>query len=180
MLSRNLFLVLFFPDRAAACELSNFSQLEIEVLDMRMWTYLKLLRLFCHALFNSTRIFTHLKIISSPPLKSMPSWTTSPSLTGNGFDSMLGWLSLMWLRNVPEELCTSLINHCPFSHQNSQCFRLTTFDLNPTGADEGAFAGGLGMISRSEYLPTLIISSSLGRVLEVGGNASDGLVERRS
>lgn len=46
-------------------------------------TYLKVLSLFCHPLLSSRRIFTQRKIISSPPLKSIPSWTMSPSLTGN-------------------------------------------------------------------------------------------------
>ena len=111
---------------------------------------LKLLRLFCHDRLHSIRILTHRNIISSPPRKSIPNCTISPSLTGNGRDSTLGWLSRMWLRKVPDELRTSLIYHCPWEHQNSQCLRLTTFDLNPTGADEGAFEGGLGFPSRSE------------------------------
>lgn len=34
--------------------------------------YLKELSLFCHPRLSSNLIFTHLKIISSPPLKSMP------------------------------------------------------------------------------------------------------------
>jgi len=143
-------------------------------------TYLKLFKLFCHARLHSTRIFTHLNIISSPPLKSMPSCTTSPSLTGKGFDSTLGWLKRMWFRKVPDELLTSLMYHCPFEHQNSQCLRLTTFDLKPTGAEEGRFGGGLGLVSRSEYLPTRITQSSCGSVLEVGRNASEGLFERGS
>ena len=135
---------------------------------------------FCHARLHSTRIFTHLNIISSPPLKSIPSCTTSPSWTGNGLDSVLGWLSLMWLRKVPEELLTSLMYHCPWEHQNSQCLRLTTFDLKPTGAEDGVCGGGFGLTSRSEYRPTRITQSSCGRVLEVGGNDRDGLVERGS
>lgn len=142
--------------------------------------YLYLFKVFCHALLHSTRIFTHLNIISSPPLKSIPNCTMSPSWTGNGFDSTLGWLSLIWLRNVPEELFTSLIYHCPLEHQNSQCLRLTTLDLNPTGADDGVFEGMFGFVSRSEYRPTRITQSSCGRVLDVIGNAKEGLVERGS
>ena len=45
---------------------------------------------------------------------------------------------------------TSRTYHCEFSHQNSQCFRDTTLDLNPTGAAEGTFLGSSGMASRSE------------------------------
>ncbi len=143
-------------------------------------TYLKLLRVFCHALLHSTRILTHRNIISSPPRKSIPNCITSPSLTGKGLDSTLGWLSLMWLRKVPEELFTSLMYHCPFEHQNSQCLRLTTFDLNPTGAEDGTFGGGLGLASRSEYLPTRITQSSCGSILDVCGNTSDGRAARGS
>lgn len=56
-------------------------------------TYLNLFSLFCQPRFNSSRILTQRKIISSPPLKSMPSCTTSPSLTGKGLDSWPGGLS---------------------------------------------------------------------------------------
>ena len=81
---------------------------------------------------------------------------------------------------MPEELLTSLMYHCPWEHQNSQCLRLTTFDLNPTGAEDGVCGGGFGLTSRSEYRPTRITQSSCGRVLEVAGNDRDGLVERGS
>lgn len=72
------------------------------------------------------------------------------------------------MRNVPEELETSLICHWPSTKLNSQCFRLTTFDLNPTGASEGPVGLETGGPSRSEYRPTLIILRSFGRVLEIG------------
>lgn len=81
---------------------------------------------------------------------------------------------------MPDELLTSFIYHWPFEHQNSQCLRLTTLDLNPIGAEEGMLGGGFGLLSRSEYLPTLITQSSCGKVLDVGGNAKEGLVERGS
>ena len=82
---------------------------------------------------------------------------------------------------MPEELLTSLMYHCPWEHQNSQCLRLTTFDLKPTGAEDGAFGlGRLGFVSRSEYRPTRMIQSSCGRVLEVAGNVRDGLEARES
>lgn len=84
------------------------------------------------------------------------------------------------MRNVPDELFTSFINHCPPWHQNSQCLLLTTFDLKPTGAAEGRFGGGLPSPSRSEYLPTRIIHSSRGSVLEVDGKLNEGLVDRAS
>lgn len=57
----------------------------------------------------------------------------------------------MWLRKVPELDLTSLIHHWPSLHQNSQCLRDTTFDLNPTGADDGRLGGrSFGMLSFSE------------------------------
>lgn len=46
-------------------------------------THLNVLSLFCQPRLSSTLILTQRKIISSPPLKSMPSWTMSPSLMGN-------------------------------------------------------------------------------------------------
>lgn len=95
---------------------------------------LKLFRLFCQPRFISIRIFTQRKITSSPPLKSMPSCTKSPSLTGNGRDSMPGPERRTWLRKVPELDFTSFTYHCPLDCQNSQCLRETTFDLKPTGA----------------------------------------------
>lgn len=113
-------------------------------------TYLNLFSLFCQPLLSSSRILTQRKIISSPPLKSIPSWTTSPSLTGNGLDSCPGGLSRMWLRKVPLLLFTSLMYHLPASYQNSQCRRLTTLDLKPTGAADGTFMGTVGWLSRSE------------------------------
>lgn len=98
-------------------------------------TYLKLFKDFCHALLSSTLIFTHLKICSSPPLKSIPSCKISPSYNGYALLSIPGADNLIWFKNVPLELFTSLTYHCPPSHQNSQCRRDTTFDLNPTGAE---------------------------------------------
>ena len=94
---------------------------------------LKELRLFCQLRLHSTLILTHRKMISSPPLKSMPSCTTSPSFTGNARDSVPGEESRTWLRKVPEEDLTSLTYHCPELCQNSQCRRDTTLDLKPTG-----------------------------------------------
>ena len=79
----------------------------------------------------------------------------------------------MWLRNVPDELATSFTCHSPFSKVNSQCFRLTTLDLKPTGASEGAEGIVIGIPSRSEYLPTRIMASLLGRVREIGENVRD-------
>jgi hypothetical protein len=137
-------------------------------------TYLKLLGPVCHPLFSSTRIFTHLNIISSPPLKSIPNCTISPSLTGNGLDSVPGELSRMWLRNVPDELFTSLINHRPPEHQNSQWRLLTTLDLKPTGAEEGTFGAPLGWFSLSEYRPTFMISFPVGSIRAIGLNTRDG------
>lgn len=142
--------------------------------------YLKVFSLFCQPRFSSSRILTHRKIISSPPLKSIPSWTISPSFTGYGLDSVPGGLSRMWLRKVPELLLTSLIYHFPSSYQNSQWRRLTTLLLKPTGAAEGAFTGILGWLSLSEYLPTRMTSLPLGRVREIGPNLSDGRVARGS
>merc|ERR1712093_133986 len=98
----------------------------------------------------------------------------SPSLIGNSLDSVFGWLSLMWLRNVPEELATSLICHWPSTKQNSQCFRLTTLDLKPTGASEGVLGFAEGTPSRSEYRPTRMMECSLGRVREMGVKVSEG------
>lgn len=81
----------------------------------------------------------------------------------------------MWFKKVPELDLTSLIHHCPSLHQNSQCLRDTTLDLKPTGAEDGTFGGrSLGMLSFSEYLPTLMTQSSLGRVLDIGGNCRLG------
>jgi hypothetical protein len=96
--------------------------------------------------FSSRRILTQRKIISSPPLKSMPSWTMSPSLTAYGLLSVLGGLSRMWLRKVPDELLTSLMYHFEFSNQNSQWRRDTTLLLNPTG-------DALGMRSELDAVP---------------------------
>jgi hypothetical protein len=110
----------------------------------------------------------------------MPSCTTSPSLTGHGFDSTPGGLKRKWFRNVPDELLTSLINHWLFWHQNSQCLRLTTLDLKPTGADEGALGLASGIFSRSEYLPTLMMAFSFGSVRVIAGNERDGLAARGS
>lgn len=112
--------------------------------------YLKVFNACCQPRLHSTRILTHRKIISSPPRKSMPSWMMSPSLILKGFDSTLGWLRRMWFRKVPEELLTSLTYQLPSLHHSSQCFRLTTLDLNPTAAAEGTLAGASGMLSRSE------------------------------
>ena len=86
----------------------------------------------------------------------------------------------MWLRKVPELLLTSLMYHLPSSYQNSQCRRLTTLLLKPTGAAEGALAGTLGWLSLSEYLPTRMISLPDGRVREIGANFNDGRVARGS
>ena len=67
------------------------SRIEIVV---GLWkAHLKWFRAFCHPRLHSTLIFTHRKIISAPPLKSIPNCTTSPSFRGNGFDSRFGWLS---------------------------------------------------------------------------------------
>jgi len=73
-----------------------------------------------------------------------------------------------------------LMNHLPSSYQNSQCRRLTTLLLKPTGAAEGAFAGTFGWLSLSEYLPTRITSLPLGRVRDTGANFNDGRVARGS
>jgi hypothetical protein len=137
-------------------------------------TYLKLLGVVCQPRFNSTLILTHLKIISSPPLKSMPSWTISPSLTGNGLDSVPGELRRIWLRNVPEELLTSRINQRPPEHQNSQWRLLTTLDLKPTGAADGTFAAGWTLLSLSDHRPTFMVSFPLGRIRDCGVNTSEG------
>ena len=87
---------------------------------------------------------------------------------------MLGWLNRMWFRNVPDELPTSLTCHWPFMYMNSQCLRLTTLDLKPTGASEGSVGLGLGMPSRSEYRPTRITQLSDGNVRAMGANGNDG------
>ena len=139
-----------------------------------METHLKLLGPFCHPLLSSTRIFTHLNIISSPPLKSMPNCTISPSFTGYGLDSVPGELRRIWLRNVPDELFTSLMNQRPPAHQNSQWRLLTTLDLKPTGAADGAFAACGGWLSLSEYRPTLMISFPVGKIRAIGLKTRDG------
>lgn len=87
---------------------------------------------------------------------------------------MFGWLKRMWLRNVPDELPTSLICHWPFRYKNSQCFRLTTFDLNPTGASEGSVGLATGRPSRSEYRPTRMTQLSDGSVRETGMKGKEG------
>lgn len=143
-------------------------------------TYLNVFNLFCHPLFNSNLILTHRKIISSPPLKSIPNCTISPSLIGNGLDSVPGGLSRIWLRNVPELLLTSLMYHLPASYQNSQCLLLTTLLLKPTGAAEGTLGGTLGWLSRSEYRPTRMISLPVGRVRDTGAKVRDGRAARGS
>lgn len=74
----------------------------------------------------------------------------SPSFILKGFDSTFGWLRRMWLRKVPDELLTSLMNQLPSLHHSSQCFRLTTLLLKPIAAAEGVFAGISGALSRSE------------------------------
>lgn len=86
----------------------------------------------------------------------------------------------MWFRNVPDELLTSLMNQLPSLHQSSQCFRLTTFDLNPTAAADGMLDRFSGTLSRSEYRPTLMIADSSGRVRLIVGNCSDGRPARGS
>lgn len=96
--------------------------------------YLNSLRPFCQPRLHSTLILTQRKMTSSPPLKSMPSWTISPSLTGYGRLSMPGLLRRMWFKKVPELLLQSLMYHWLLVHQNSQWFRLTTLLLKPTGA----------------------------------------------
>lgn len=136
--------------------------------------------LFCHPRLSSNRILTQRKIISSPPLKSIPSWMMSPSFTIYGFDSVPGGLRRMWFRNVPDELLTSLMCHFPFSNQNSQCRRLTTLLLKPTGDAEGTLGATCGCASRSEYRPTLMTSDPDGSVLETGWKVSDGLAARAS
>src|SRR6266516_7782846 len=136
-------------------------------------THLKLFGRFCQDLLHSIRIFTHLNIISSPPRKSMPNCTMSPSLMGNSFDSIFGWLSLIWFKKVPDELQTSLTCHWPSLKLNSQCFRLTTLDLKPTGASDGTVGFVVGIPSRSEYRPTRITESSLGNVRVMGVKGKD-------
>lgn len=98
----------------------------------------------------------------------------SPSFILKGFDSTFGWLNLMWLRNVPEELLTSLMYQLPSLHQSSQCFLLTTLDLKPTAAAEGPLGVFSGMLSRSEYRPTRIIADSSGNVRWMVGNCNEG------
>lgn len=80
----------------------------------------------------------------------------------------------MWLRNVPEELLTSLMNHLPPVYQNSQCLLLTTFDLKPTGAEDGTFGAPVGWFSLSEYRPTFMISFPVGRIRAMGLNTKEG------
>lgn len=169
----------FVTSCASSCFNSTVSNLRKHVFDDRE-TYLNVFSLFCHPRFNSRRIFTHRKIISSPPLKSMPSCTMSPSFMGNGFDSVPGGLSRMWLRKVPELLLTSFMYHLPPSYQNSQCRLLTTLLLNPTGAADGTFGGTFGWLSRSEYRPTRMISLPVGNVRDIGVNVSDGRAARGS
>ena len=81
---------------------------------------------------------------------------------------------------MPLLLRTSLMYHCPSSHQSSQCLRETTFDLNPTGAAEGVLLAGSVVESRSEYRPTLITDVGVGSVRVIGGKMSDGRAERGS
>jgi hypothetical protein len=104
----------------------------------------------------------------------MPSWMISPSFMRKGFDSTFGWLKRMWLRNVPEELFTSLMYQLPSLHHSSQCFLLTTLDLKPTAAAEGMLEECSGVLSRSEYRPTRMIADSSGKVRFMVGNCSDG------
>lgn len=106
-----------------------------QVIGCGLVIYLKLLSPFCQARFSSTLIFTHRNISSSPPLKSIPSCKMSPSYRGYALLSIPGGDNRIWFKNVPLELLISLTYHWPLSHQNSQCRRETTFDLNPTGAD---------------------------------------------
>lgn len=80
----------------------------------------------------------------------------------------------MRFKKVPDELPTSLICHCPLAKENSQCRRLTTFDLKPIGASEGPEGLARGMPSRSEYLPTLMIEVSEGRVRFMGAKGREG------
>src|SRR6478609_568335 len=82
------------------------------------FTHLNVFNLFCHPRLSSSLILTHRKIISSPPLKSMPSCTISPSLTGKALLSCDGGLRRIWFKNVPEELLTSRMYHFPSSCQN--------------------------------------------------------------
>lgn len=145
---------------------------------MKRGTYLNSLGCCCQDRLHSIRMRTHRKIISSPPLKSIPNCTMSPSLIGYNLDTMFGWLSRMWFKKVPDELPTSLTCHWPFTNKNSQCLRLTTFDLNPTGESEGAPGFATGTPSRSEYRPTRITELSDGRVRETGMKCSDGRVLR--
>lgn len=85
------------------------------------------------------------------------------------------------MRKVPDELFTSLIYHTPAENQNSQCRRLTTFDLNPTGAAEGTLLSFPNAgCSLSEYLPTLIISLPEGSILNAGVKTKDGRWARGS
>lgn len=132
----------------------------------------------CQERLHSTRMRTHRKIISSPPLKSIPSCTMSPSLMGYSLDTMFGWLSRMWFRNVPDELPTSLTCHWALMYMNSQCLRLTTLDLKPTGAPDGPGGFATGTPSRSEYRPTRITQLSEGSVRETGMNCREGRLLR--
>lgn len=90
---------------------------------------------------------------------------------------MLGWLRRIRFKKVPDELPTSLMCHCPLTKENSQCFRLTTFDLKPIGASDGSVGLHIGTPSRSEYRPTRMIESSDGRVRAMGANGKDGREE---
>lgn len=104
----------------------------------------------------------------------MPNCTISPSRTAYNLDTMFGWLRRIRLRNVPDELPTSLMCHCPLTTENSQCLRLTTLDLNPIGASDGSVGFSSGTPSRSEYRPTRMTESSDGSVRLIGGNGKDG------
>lgn len=80
----------------------------------------------------------------------------------------------MWFKKVPDELPTSLMCHWPLRYRNSQCFRLTTFDLKPTGASDGSDGLGFGMPSRSEYRPTRIRQLSAGKTRVMGTKGREG------
>ena len=141
-------------------------------------TYLNSLGRCCQARLHSIRMRTQRKIISSPPLKSMPNCTISPSLMGYNLDTMVGWLSRIWFRNVPDELPTSLTCQVPFTYTNSQWRRLTTFDLKPTGASDGPPGFATGTPSLSEYRPIRITELAEGIVREMGMKCKDGRVLR--
>lgn len=144
-------------------------------MDLYCDTYLKLLGvLFCKPLLSSILILTHLNIISSPPLKSMPNCTISPSWIGYGFDSVPGELSRMWLRKVPEELLTSIMNQRSSENQNSQWRLLTTLDLKPTGAADRELVTGGRRLSLSDHRPTFMTSFPVGKIRVCGLNTSEG------